>query len=113
MMENKVRIGGHISNDKVRQSEHESAGQMRNAHDRNKDRNKVSFQDEAGNEVFHPCLWCQHCFCFLRFAVGLFGFAKYYPVNIDDSITKNTWNKLEQEIYIYIYNIYATITDSF
>ena len=44
----KVHVGGKISASKSRQSEHESAGQMREAFQREADVTQVSGNDEAG-----------------------------------------------------------------
>lgn len=44
----KVRIGGKVSTEKIKTSEHESVGQMKDAFEANKEAIKVSATDEAG-----------------------------------------------------------------
>ena len=50
--EKKVRIGGRVVAEKIKQSEHESAGQMKDAYEAGKAAVKVEATDEAGLGVF-------------------------------------------------------------
>lgn len=44
----KVRIGNKVSSEKVKQDEHESATQMREAHDRAVEKQKISTNEQVG-----------------------------------------------------------------
>lgn len=51
----KVRMGTKVATEKIRRSEHESAGQMADAHERNKEKIAVDCNDKAQNGIMCVC----------------------------------------------------------